>query len=239
MTLVKERGRCYTRSTMSNVYKSLDNVIPFPGKAIPKFGFKRVKRRKADQMEAAGQLNLFNPPRGRKPAGFGRGDQSEWGVNLPSTAGPFEEALVLDEGGDKNAARLYWKAITLGDSVADAYCNLGIIECKQGNTSRAFNFFTNSLENDPRHFESHYNIANLYFETGDVRLARLHYEIAAEIKPEYPNVYFNLGLVHAINENFKAAVAALSNYKELAPDLDEGHADELLVNLTRSLANPV
>jgi tetratricopeptide (TPR) repeat protein len=190
-------------------------------------------------MEAAGQLNLFKPPRGRKSVGFGRGDRSERVINLPSTAGPFEEALVLDERGDKNAARLYWKAITLGDSVADAYCNLGIIECKHGNTSRPFNFFTNALENDPRHFESHYNIANLYFETGDLRLARLHYEIAAEIRSEYPNVYFNLGLVHAINENFKAAVAALSNYKELAPDLDEGHADELLVTLTRSLAKPV
>jgi tetratricopeptide (TPR) repeat protein len=223
---------------MSNVNKPLDNVIPFPGKAVPKFGFKRVRHRKADQMEAAGQLNLFNPPRGRRSVGFGRDGRATRIVHLPSTAGPFEEALVLDERGDKNAGKLYWKAITLGDSVADAYCNLGIIECNQGNTSRAFNFFTNSLENDPRHFESHYNIANLYLETGDLRLARLHYEIAAEIKPEYPNVYFNLGLVHAMDENFEAAVAALSNYKELTPGMDEGTADDLLISLTRSLTNP-
>lgn len=223
---------------MSNVEKPLDNVIPFPGKAVPKFGFERVKRRKAAQMEALGQLNLFAPPPGRNSVGFGRGRWNKKILHLPTAAGPFEEALLLDERGDKNAAKMYWKAITLGDSVADAYCNLGIMEDKRGNTSRAFNCFTNSLEADPRHFHSHYNVANLYFEAGDLRLARLHYEIAAEIRPEFPNVYFNLGLVHAMNENFKAAVAALSHYKERAPHFEDGHADQLLVSFKKSLTNP-
>jgi tetratricopeptide (TPR) repeat protein len=223
---------------MSKLEKSLDNVIPFPGKAVPKFGFERVKRRKAAQMEALGQLNLFSPPQGKNHVGFGRGRGTGKVIHLPTAAGPFEEALLLDDRGDKDAAKMYWKAITLGDSVADAYCNLGIMEKKKGNTSRAFNCFINSLEADPRHFQSHYNVANLYFEAGDLRLARLHYEIAAEIRPEFPNVYFNLGLVHAMEENFKAAVAALSNYKERAPQFESDHADRLLVSLEKSLTNP-
>ena len=222
---------------MANVRKTLDNVIPFPGKAVPKFGFRRVRRRKADQMEAAGQLNFFDPPRAKTAIGFGRDRRAKKAVPLPTTAGPFEEALLLDESGSEGAVKMYWKAITVGDSVADAYNNLGIIECEKGNTSRAFNFFTNSLENDPRHFESHYNIANLYFETGDLRLARLHYEIAAEIRPEYAGVYFNLGLVHAMNENYRAAVAALSNYRELAPDLNGDHADDLFATFRKTFAD--
>lgn len=236
--MAKHEVEWYTRRVMSNGRKSLGNVIPFPGKAVPKFGFRRVVRRKADLMEAAGQLNLFDPPREKNPVGFGRGRRVERVINLPTTAGPFEEALLLDERGHEGAAKMYWKAVTLGDSVADAYNNLGIIECKKGNTSRAFNFFTNSLESDPRHFEAHYNIANLYFETGDLRLARLHYEIAAEIRPEFAAVYFNLGLVHAMNENYRAAVAALSNYRELAPDPDDHHADKLLITLKNSLTGP-
>jgi lipoprotein NlpI len=81
-------------------------------------------------------------------------------------------------------------------------------------------------------------VANLYFEAADLRLARLHYEIAAEIEPDFPNLYFNLGLVHAMNEDYKAAVAALSNYKELAPDPDDTNADELLVSLRKSIDTP-
>jgi len=177
------------------------------------------------EAELRGQLNLF-PERGGRL------------LQLPIRLSPFEEALILHERGESRAVEMYMRAIHEGECVSDAYCNLGIMECRKGNTSRAFNCFTNSLENDPRHFESHYNVANLYFEAGDLRLARLHYEIAAEIKPDSPSVYFNLGLVHAMKENFKAAVAALSHYKELALDIEDGHADQLLSNFKKSLITP-
>jgi tetratricopeptide (TPR) repeat protein len=217
---------------------SLNNVIPYPGKVVPKFGFKRVKRLDAARMEAEGQLNLFHKPPGRNSAGFGR-DRTAQIVRLPRHLPAFEEALMMDERGDKkSAADLYWKAITDGDRVADAYCNLGIIEGGAGNTSKAFNCFTNSLEADPRHFEAHYNVANLYFETGDLRLAKLHYEIASEIKPDYPNLYFNLGMLHAISEDYRSAIVALSNYKELAPEMKDVHADELIDSLKQSINEP-
>jgi tetratricopeptide (TPR) repeat protein len=204
---------------------------------VPKFGFKRVRRRKAARMEAEGQLNMFAAPAADNPVGFGRGRRAKV-VPLHTGGTPFEEALILDERGDASAADKYWKAITDGDSVADAYCNLGIIESGRGRASKAFNCFANSLEADPRHFESHYNMANLYFETGDLRLSKLHYEIGAEIKPDYANLYFNLGLVHTMNEDYKAAIVALCNYKELASEVDEAQADELLDTLRRTIHNP-
>ncbi len=217
---------------------SLNNVIPFPGKVVPKFGFKRVKRLDAARMEAEGQLNLFQPSPGRNTAGFGRTRNTKI-LRLPAHVPAFEEALMMDERSDKKtAAEKYWKAITDGDRVADAYCNLGIIESGAGNTSKAFNCFTNSLEADPRHFEAHYNVANLYFETGDLRLAKLHYEIASEIKADYPNLYFNLGMVHALSEDYRSAIVALSNYKELAPEMQDAHADELIDSLKRSITKP-
>jgi hypothetical protein len=36
------------------------------------------------------------------------------------------------------------------------------------------------LKNEPRHVEAHYNLANLYFDAGDLQLAKLHYESAAD-----------------------------------------------------------
>ena len=222
---------------MSRNKGPLDNVVPFPGKAVPKFGYRRVARRRAALMEHQGQLNLFNAPDTNFAVGFGRKRKAKV-VRLPKSITLFEEALVSDERGDASAVNKYWKAITDGDSVADAYCNLGVIECRRNDVGKAFNSFANSLEADPRHFEAHYNVANLYFETGDLRLAKFHYEIAAEIRPDNANVYFNLGLVHSMNEDYKAAILALSNYKELATDAKDRRADELLDNLKRTVTHP-
>ena len=50
----------------------MGNVVPFPGKQIPKFGFKRVLRRKSARMEVEGQLNLFRSPERDAGIGFGK-----------------------------------------------------------------------------------------------------------------------------------------------------------------------
>src|SRR3989339_206953 len=166
-------------------------VTPTP----PKLGYKRASKRK--DLEKKGQLNLFR--------------QSEPQIHrLPSRFTPFEQALLLDEEGNPSAQEAYLKAILENDSVADACCNLGILE-------------------------SHYNLANLYFEVNDYRLAKLHYEVAAEIEPDFPNIYFNLALVYALNEEYKDAVNALFKYKELVPEDEGKKADNLLTGLQRTL----
>ena len=196
-------------------------IIKFPAQAS-KFGFKRVKRR-AKAAESPGQLDLF-------PAG-----EAEI-LNFDSGLGKFEQALMLDERGDLNAAELYNKAIEEQDCVADAYCNLGIIESKKGNTIKAFDCFTTSLKHNPRHCEAHYNLGNLYFESNDFRLAQVHYEMASEVEPSFANVYFNLALVQAIKDDFDAAVVALSRYRELVSPEEGRIAQELLQSLKKSLA---
>ena len=90
--------------------------------------------------------------------------------------------LGQEKGDYEGAGDAYRAAIESEDYVADAYCNLGILEHEGGEVPRAFDCFATALKDDPRHFESHYNLATLYFETEDLRLARLHYELAAEIE---------------------------------------------------------
>jgi tetratricopeptide (TPR) repeat protein len=200
----------------------MGKVLQFSAKTPAKFGFERVKKRKKTDRDLLGQLNLFS----------GKGQI----LRLPRDISPFEEALLLDERGDRRAAESYGRAISEGDCVADAYCNLGILESNEGRTGKAFDCFTKSLRNDPRHFESHYNLGNLYFDSGDLRLARTHYEMAAEVEPTFPNLYFNLGLAHALNEEFRDAINALNRYKELAPKSEGRKADELLASLERGLS---
>jgi tetratricopeptide (TPR) repeat protein len=203
--------------------KSLSKILEFSPKPPAKFGFERVSRKRKHGTTKQNQLSLF-------------GSVAQV-LKLPSNITPFEEALLLDERGDDHADEAYWRAIEAGDGVADAYCNLGIIESKAGHTAKAFDCFTKSLEHDPRHFESHYNLGNLYFDEGNLRLARMHYELAAEVEPAFPNIFFNLGLVHAMNENFPSAVSALKKYRELVGAEEGSKADDLLENLKRSIGS--
>jgi Flp pilus assembly protein TadD len=157
-------------------------------------------------------------------------------LNFAPELSRFEQALMLDERGDPRAAELYAKAIEEDDCVADAYCNLGIIESQKGNTAKAFDCFTTSLKHNPRHSEAHYNLGNLYFDVNDFRLAQVHYEMAAEVDPSFANVHFNLALVQALNNDLAAAVNALLRYQELVSEDEGRNADELLQNLKKSLA---
>jgi DNA-binding transcriptional MerR regulator len=170
------------------------------------------------EAELHGQLNLFPEKGGRL-------------IPLPVRLTPFEEALILHEQGDKRAVELYSKAIHEGECVSDAYCNVGIIEYEENNIPKAFDHFTNSLKHEPRHFESHFNLAHLYFEAGDFRLARLHYDIAAVIEPSNAGVHFNLGLIAAIDGNIAAAIASLSRAAVFATAEEMTQIDELLVSL--------
>ena len=82
----------------------------------------------------------------------------------------------------------------------------------------------------------HYNLGNLYLDVNDFRLAQIHYEMSVEVEPSFPNVYFNLALVQAINNDLGAAVSALTRYRELVPEDEGRNAEELLDNLKKSLA---
>ena len=191
-------------------------VVKFPDPGPEKFGLQQVRKRRHKKSEKPGQLNLFS---GGKI------------VSLHQLS-PFEEALQLDDRGDRvNAKMLYCKAIEEKDSLADAYCNLGILESLDDGIAKAIDCFTNSLKNDPRHYEAHYNLANLYAELGNYSLAKAHYEISIEINSHFSNSYFNLGLTLAMNKDYQGAIKALSQYKVLVPN-DTQQADHLIQQLS-------
>jgi tetratricopeptide (TPR) repeat protein len=187
-----------------------------------KFGFKPVRKKTTapPTQSSQPQLNLFT---GAKIVRFNK---------LSS----FEEALLLDDKGEGNKAKeLYQKAIQEKDSIADAYCNMGILESEAKNYSKAIDCFTLCLKEEPRHFEAHYNLANLYAEVGNLPLAKVHYQTSIELEPEFPNSYFNLALTLAMNKEIQEAIQSLFNYCKLTPPGDRIQAEELIDTLTRTL----
>jgi tetratricopeptide (TPR) repeat protein len=199
----------------------MTNIIEFPIQ-IPQSGLKRVNKSSKIELKRTNQLDLFS--------------QKTPETNIyvmPSSLSPFEEALMLDEKGDPNAKEAYQNAVDLNDCAADAYCNLGILEYESGKTIIAIDSFTKSLKNDPRHFESHYNLANLYSELGNLPLAKTHYEFARVLRPDFPDICFNLGLVYALTRDFNSALRVLSEYKEMVPPQDGTNADKLIESIKK------
>ena len=198
---------------------TMAKVVQFPIQPPEKFGFRPVRKKRESPPPRHGQLNLFA---GGK-------------VVKLNQLSPFEEALILDENDDASAKEHYLKAIKEGDSVSDAYCNLGILESKLRNYPKAIDCFTLSLKEDPRHFESHYNLANLYAELGNLPLAKVHYQMSISIEPEFPNSYFNLGLTLAMNQEIDVAIQALLEYRRLTTADDHTQVDELIEYMTRAV----
>ena len=199
----------------------MTKVVKFPIQTPEKFGPERVRKRKDPGATGkTGQLNLFT---GGK-------------VVRLNKLSEFEEALIIDDQGDRDKARkLYLKSIEQADAPADAYCNLGIIEWQDGNQSKAVDYFTLSLQQDPRHFEAHYNLANLYSELGNLPLAKAHYRISISIEPTFPNSYFNLGLTLAMGKEFQEAVDIMQQYRSIASPADYPLADDLIQKLRSAL----
>jgi tetratricopeptide (TPR) repeat protein len=170
------------------------------------------------ELELCGQRNLFSESAGKL-------------IPLPVRMSPFEEALILHEQGDPRAAAMYRQAVLKEECVADAFCNLGILEYEAKNIPGAFHNFTSALRHDPQHFEAHFNLAHMYFEEGNIRLARMHYELSAAIEPGSASVHFNLGLVNVVEENIPAAIASLNKAKEFATEDEMPQIDEILLGL--------
>lgn len=197
-------------------------IFKLAGGSTERFGYKRAARGRRGRKETPGQMNLF-------------GVQARI-VPLPTKLSRFEEALLLHERGDPSAESKYREAISEGDCVADAWCNLGILESQAEKNHDALLCFSRSLQQDPGLFEAHYNLGNLHFELDNLAAARIHYEIARSIDKSYAQLYFNLGLVLASSGDLPAAIHALQRYRELAPAGDAGKADDLLQSIRESLA---
>lgn len=203
----------------------MSRVVRFPVSPPEKLGHQKVKKKRRKlNPEDFGQLNLFD------------GQEKEAKVfKMPSNNSFFEEALLKDDQNNQEAEGLYQLAIQNGDAKEDALCNLGIMKSEKDEKGRAIDYLTQALQINPRHFEAHYNLANVYSDLGNLKLAKTHYEVAIEIEPEYPNSYYNLGLVLISQKDYLKAIQIINKYIDLSPETEHGIANELVKTL-KSLA---
>ncbi len=180
----------------------MTRIIQFPLKSEGKFGLKPARKKKPLQLGDADQLNLFQSPQEAKV------------ISLKSE-NQFERAIQLHDNNPEQALLLYQQSIDNEEHVADSHCNRGILFASKDEIPQAIDSFTKALHEEPRHFEGHFNLANIYADEGNHSLSELHYRIATEIEPRDPNIFYNLALVCALQEKYEDALNALNSYFKL------------------------
>nr|XP_039250365.1 tetratricopeptide repeat protein 8-like [Styela clava]XP_039250373.1 tetratricopeptide repeat protein 8-like [Styela clava]XP_039250382.1 tetratricopeptide repeat protein 8-like [Styela clava]XP_039255326.1 tetratricopeptide repeat protein 8-like [Styela clava]XP_039255327.1 tetratricopeptide repeat protein 8-like [Styela clava] len=76
-------------------------------------------------------------------------------------------------------------AVSIDNSHAEAYNNLGVLELRQGDIDKAKVFFTSSQELAPGSYEAHYNQATLSQSLGDLQTTYISTMRATEAFPEH------------------------------------------------------
>ena len=197
----------------------MTKIIPYQKQRFQPIDFKR-----ADEYGLSsdgGQLNLFDQP------------IKEETPTLMLADKVFDLALRLDLRNDPSASSYYLRAIEKNESIAHSLCNLGVIAAHKQDMTEAIDLFTRALVADPRHCESHFNLANVYFAAGNYLLSILHYQIVIKIASQFADVYFNLGLAQLEVENLEAANDAFKTYKSLlTDDIQSIQVDTLLKSLS-------
>ena len=201
----------------------MTRIIKFPLKSEGKFGLKPARKKKPQQLEDAGQLNLFRSPQEAKVIS----------LRLEEF---FEQAIQLHDNNPEQALLAYQQSIDREEHVADSHCNRGILFAAEGKHPQAVDSFTKALHEEPRHFEGHFNLANIYADEGNYSLSELHYRIATEIEPQDPNIFYNLALVCAMQEKYEEALKTLNSYFNLqSVTIVDQEAQQLLAILQSSV----
>lgn len=155
----------------------------------------------------------------------------------PLRSGPsFHEALALDASGDPRAAERYREAIEAGEAPAHAWCNLGVIESRHGRKRSAQACFIRSLKDDPRQPATHFNLANLYYDQGEYRMAKVHYRLTVDLEPDNRDALWSLAEVQLLCREYGAAYEALRRYRDASGPEGRHRVDALLRRLNGELA---
>lgn len=134
--------------------------------------------------------------------------------------GRFEEAIKeFQTAADKIAAEN--PEIKGNTELARLYASIGDTYMRQDKLKEAEEYFKKSIEIDSSDHALAYNVAEILFAGGKTDEAIVYYQLAIQIKPDWPKSYAQLGYAYLNKGDTKAAIENLKKFVELAPDSPE------------------
>jgi len=157
--------------------------------------------------------------------------------------------VLLQQSPDLDTARaLFLEAVEIAPQRVRAYCDLGLLDRKQGRHFAALTQYQRAAGLDPQFAEAHHGVAQSLVSLGRHDEALAAYRRALELEPDFAIGWFNMSLALRDSGDNGAAIEALRRVVELAPQMRqahqelvrllivEGREDEVIAEFERELA---
>jgi len=131
-----------------------------------------------------------------------------------------------EKGEYDKAIALYNEVITLSASDAvmgkemEAKSLAGIGNCylKQGDLEKAQGYFQKSIDSSPKDEVLAYNVGEIFFSNQGLDQAIRYFELAAQIKPTWPDPFYKLGYVYLSKADNAKAAESFEKFLALEPE---------------------
>jgi pentatricopeptide repeat protein len=104
------------------------------------------------------------------------------------------------------------------EMTAKAQAGIGNCYLKQNKLQEAQDFFKQSVDNSPNDEILAYNVGEIYFTNQKFDDALRYFDLAAQIKPDWPDPYLKLGYVYLNKADYANAIAKLEKFLSLEPE---------------------
>jgi len=108
---------------------------------------------------------------------------------------------------------------TMGKTIgAKGLAAIGLCYMKQGKIAESQDYFKKSIEMAPQDENLPYNVAEIYFSNQQIDDAIRYYEMASQIKPEWPDPYLRLAYAYLNKGDMAKASENLEKFIKLEPE---------------------
>jgi tetratricopeptide (TPR) repeat protein len=141
-----------------------------------------------------------------------------------------------EKGDFEKAVEIYNKVLeqskvdaALGkEMAAKSLAGIGNCYLKQNKLKEAQDFFKQSIENSPKDEILAYNVGEIFFSNQGLDEALKYFDLAAQIRPEWPDPYLKLGYVYLNKADNPKAIENFDKFLKLEP---EGERAALVRNI--------
>ena len=108
---------------------------------------------------------------------------------------------------------------TMGKNMgAKGLAAIGLCFLKKGNIAEAQDYFKRSIEMAPQDENLPYNVAEIYFSNQQIDDAIRYFEMATQIKPDWPDPYYRLAFAYLNKGDNPKAIENLEKFIKLEPE---------------------
>jgi len=119
--------------------------------------------------------------------------------------------LIEQSGGD----------VTMGKNLsAKGLAAIGLCLMKQGKLAESQDYFKKSIEMAPQDENLPYNVAEIYFSNQQIDDAIRYFELASQIKPDWPDPYYRVALAYLNKGDNAKAAENLEKFIKLEPETE-------------------